>query len=114
MIGNYPELAARGTQLEPLVFKVIAVRSAGTRKSIRDILDFHKDDFPAAYEYLVTHIEQFEAALDDKRILELGKKPTTRAKAIADAMAGTEHGYDLRTSYEYARQGRRMKRAIHK
>jgi hypothetical protein len=106
--SHFPQLAARGTELEPLVFKIMELKSAGTKKSLRNILDFFKDDFPEAYEYLKSNIVQLDAALNDKTLLARAKRATTRARAIADALAGAEVGYDLRTSYERVREARRM------
>jgi hypothetical protein len=105
---QYPMLALRGSELAPLIQKVLEAKADGSRKSVQDVLDFYKDDFPKAYKYLQTYIERLETALRNKRLSNRAKKLPTRAKAIADALSGAEYGYDLSTSFEHTRQGRRM------
>jgi len=106
--SNYPKLAALGSSLAPMVSKVLAALADGTRKSVPALLEFWKEDYPEECRYLQKNIGQFRAALKDEWLLKRGKKISTRALVIADAMTGAESRLDLRTSFERAREGRRM------
>ncbi len=106
--AQYPRLANRGTELAPVIFKLMELRAGGSQRTLEDLLDSLKNDHPRACVYLHQHIDQLKQALIDKQLSKRATKPSTRASAIADSVAGAQYGYDIRTSYERAREGRRM------
>ena len=109
---EYERLAMAGARLAPLVEKIDAEIRSGTKRTVAELIHFWEKDFPDQSSFLSKHLERFQSALKDTRLSERARKPKTRATAIADAMAGAEDGFSLSTSYEKAREGRRIKKRI--
>jgi hypothetical protein len=108
--NEYARLAGLGTQLAPLIEKIDLALKDGTKRSVSELLQFWEKDYPEQSTFLNRHHERFQAALRDKRLRKRALRPKSRAAAIADAMAGAEDGLTLSTSYEKAREGRRMQK----
>jgi hypothetical protein len=111
--AHYENLAARGTQLAPLILRLLQELGTATKRSVQELLVFWGSDYPGESQFLLKYIDRFKAALKDQRLCRRAVKLRTRALAIADAMAGAEFDLELSTSYERAREGRRnLKSAI--
>lgn len=105
---QYPQIAMRADELYPVCLKVLTELESQTQRSVRKLFELWKQDFPGACTFLLRHIAQFESALKDKRLRKRAIRLESRARLLADAMAGAEYGLTPRTSIERARQGRRM------
>ena len=107
---EYPILAELGDRLAPLVLLFLRDRDAKTKRTLREMIEYQKNDFPSESAFLLKHLDRLEFVLKDKVLLKRAKKLPTLARLIADAMAGTEYDFEPRTSLERTRQGRRMAR----
>jgi hypothetical protein len=107
---EYPALAELASQLTPLILKLLVERDSRTKHTIQQMIEYQMNDFPLESAFLLKHSDRLETILKDKVLLKRAKKLPTRARLIADAMAGAEYNFEPRTSVERTRQGRRMAR----
>ena len=106
---EYVDLAAWSDQLAPACKKILVDVEATPARSLTVIVEGCRKEYPDTGTFLLRHIEQLESAMKDPELLNRVKKINTRARLLADAMAGAEYGLTLRTSIERARTGRRVK-----
>jgi hypothetical protein len=107
---EYSALAALGDRLAPLVLFLLKERDARAKRTMREMIEYRQNDFPFESPFLLKHLDRLESILKDKILLKRAKKLPTRARLIADAMAGAEYNLKPRTSLERAREGRRVAR----
>jgi hypothetical protein len=105
---EYTKIAMWGDRLYPVCLKVLTELRSGTHRSVRELLELWKQDFPEACTLLLHHLDRFESALKDKRLLKRAMGIESRARLLADATAGADYGLKFRTSIERAREGRRL------
>ena len=106
--GFYPELAAKSDQLFPVLKKLLSEQKTGTRRTTRELLKFWKKDCPEPCAFLLRHISRLELILKDAKLLQRATRPDSRARLIADAMAGADYKLAFRTSIERAQEARRL------
>lgn len=106
---DYSKLASLGDKLVPVLEKLLHELDSGTSHSLSQLLEFWQPDHPDACTFLLAYVGRLEMALKDERLLKRAKKPHTRARLLADALAGGEYDLTLRTSVERAREGRRLR-----
>lgn len=106
---EYPSLAELGDRLSPLVLLLLK-EDAGSGRTLQQMIEYQNNDFPTESAFLLKHLDRLESILKDKALLKRAKKLPTRARLIADAIAGAEYDFEPRTSLERTRQGRRMAR----
>ncbi len=104
---EYPALAALGDQLTPACRRILVGYEATPSCSITTIVEECRTEFAEAGTFLLRHIERLKSALEDRELLYRARKIDTRARLLADAMAGAEYDLSLRTAVERARTGRR-------
>ncbi len=107
--SEYPEIAALGDRLTSTCKKVLVALEATPNRSLTAIVEECGEEYTEAGAFLLRHLERLKSALKDPELLNRAKKIDTRARLLADAMAGAEYGLTLRTSIERARTGRRVK-----
>jgi hypothetical protein len=92
--------------LQPAILKYLEIPK--TSRTPPETLRYLKKDFPKACEFLSRNIRQFQQALDDPILLQRAKKNAwSRAKVLADAMAGSDYHLSFSTSRERVRRARR-------
>ena len=95
----------------PAVLRVLTELSTGTAHTIGEILQYLQKDYPEACEFLIRHSSRFEVCLKDPAVLRrASKRFPARARAIADAMAGSEYGVMFSTSMERVGEARRRRK----
>ena len=104
---DYPKLARLGDNLAPVILILLQEQAAKTKRTMKEILEFRENDFPEESAFLLRHLLRLESVLKNKALLKRAKKLPTRARLIADAMAGSEYDLEPRTSVERTREGRR-------
>ncbi len=107
--GSFPELAAKSDQLFPVLKKLLSEQKTGTRRSIRELLRFWKKDHPEQCAFLLRHISRLELILKDTKLLKRATRLNSRARLIADVMAGADYELAFRTSIERAQEARRLR-----
>lgn len=106
-VHKYPELAVRAAQLTPVIYKLLAELEQGTKKSLRDLLEFWKEDHPEACSFLLPYLGRLQQALNDQGLIKRGAKIKSRARVLADALAGSDYGLTFRTSLDRVRSARK-------
>jgi len=110
-LGQYPKALERADQLRPAIEKVLTELASRTLNTLPEILEYCRKDYPEACEFLLRHIRLLEQAFKDKRVMNRAtKRISAKARALADAMAGSEYGLSFSTSIERVRQARRSAR----
>jgi hypothetical protein len=86
-------------------------QSVGTTHSVRDILRYLAKDFSKACRFLLDNIHLLEECLEDPNVLAKAKtRPDARARAVADAIAGSVYlNRKFTTALEYLRIERRKR-----
>lgn len=105
---DYPEIAKMGERLAPVCELVVREQARKTKRTVPQILDFLAIDYPEEVSFLLKHLPRFEAVLKNKNLAKRATKTESRARIMADAMAGADFNLRPRTSLERARTGRRM------
>jgi hypothetical protein len=108
--AQYDKLLKRAEQLRPAIEKILRELSSTTH-TLEKILDYCRKDRPAACNFLSLHLQRFQQALNDKRVMNRAtKRIVARAGVLADAMAGTEYRLAFSTSIEKVGEARRAAR----
>ena len=108
-LEDYQNIAAAGESLFPTCLKLVEELERKTNNSATKILEYLEADYPAQSKYLQDHLSQLDAALKDNRLWIRGKKPHTRARLLADGLAGAALDLSFWTSVTFARQSRQTK-----
>ncbi len=107
---EFAKLLKRADQLRPAIKKILEL-TPGTAHSLEEILEYCQKDHPGAAKFLSLHLLRLQQAFNDKRVANRATKNiSARARVLADAMAGTEHGLAFSTSIERVREARRIAR----
>ncbi|MBZ5492190.1 MAG: hypothetical protein LAO76_14765 [Acidobacteriia bacterium] len=110
-LADYPRLIQVADSLSPLIGKILSQLEQSTKKTALETVMFWQADHPEAAGFLLSYYKQFELALHDATLKRRSKRPATRAKLLAEAMAGMEYGLTFSTSIERVRQARRMQQS---
>jgi hypothetical protein len=110
---EYRKIAIRGDSIYPVCLKIVTQLRCDTPDSVEQLLEHLKREHPEVCAFLLTHLQRFEAALKDERLLNRAKGVEPFAHLVADSMAGAEYGLEPRTAIERAREGRRMLSRTH-
>jgi hypothetical protein len=109
--GHGERILQRAEQLRPAIAKVLGELASHTSHTLPEILQYCQTDYPEACKFLSLHVQRFEQAFNDKRVINRAtKRISARARALADAMAGTEYELAFSTSIEKVREARRIAR----
>ena len=109
--SQYHKALKRAEQLRPAIEKVLTELAPPTAHTLPEILEYCKKDYPEACEFLVRHLQRFQQAFNDKRVMRRAtKRISAKARVLADAMAGTDHKLAFSTSIERVREARRLAR----
>lgn len=107
--GQRDRILKIAEQLRPAIEKILAELDSDTAHSLPEILEFHRKKYRDACDFLLVHLARFQRAFKDKRVMNRAtKRPSARARALADAMAGTDYGLAFSTSIEKVREARRI------
>jgi hypothetical protein len=107
--SHFEKLLERANQLRPAIEKILRERSSNTSHTLQEILDYCRKDHPEGCDFLSRHIERFQQAFKDKRVVNRAtKRISAKAGALADAMAGTDYELAFSTSIEKVREARRV------
>jgi hypothetical protein len=104
---KYPELRVLADQLRPVIEKLITELDSGTKRPISDFLEFWRKEHPEACSLLLRHLGRLEQALIDPALRKRGTKIKSRARVLADALAGSDYGLTFLTSRDRASAIRR-------
>jgi hypothetical protein len=109
--SKYKDLAARAELLTPVMLKLLTELQSGTKRSFQELLEFWKKDHDEGCSFLLRHIGRLRQALDSLALLKRGRKPLSRARVLAQALAGSDYGLTFSTSLVRVRQAKvgRMK-----
>lgn len=105
--SEYPAIAALGDRLTPACKKILVDYESNPNRSLATIVENCRKEVGEAGTFFLRHMERLKSALEDQELLNRARKIDTRARLLADAMAGAEFDLTLRTSIERARTGRR-------
>ena len=109
--SQYQKILQRAEQLRPAIAKILAELASPTSHTLPEILEYCKRDHPQACEFLSLHLQRFQQAFNDKRVITRAtKRVSARARSLADAMAGTDYGLAFSTSIEKVGEIRRIAR----
>jgi hypothetical protein len=108
---QYNEALAQAEVLVPALLKLLTQESVGTTHSVRDNLRYLAKDLPKACKFLLENIHRLEQCLEDPNVLAKAKtRPDARARAVADAIAGSVYlNRKFTTALEYLRIERRRR-----
>ena len=106
---DYRKIGMWGDKLYPVCLRLLTeLRFETPNHSVRELLEHLKQDHPEACNFLLRHLARCESTLKDKRLLKRAIRIESRARLLADGMAGADYGLKARTSIERAREGRRL------
>lgn len=106
---EYQALAELGDRLIPACKKILVDTETTPNRSLPAIVEACRKECPDACTFLLRHMERLKSALEDRELLNRARKRDTRARLLADAMAGADYNLTLLTSIERARTGRRAR-----
>lgn len=102
------ELVSRADSLYPVLLRVLRDLEGGTKHSAVEMLDFLRADYEGPVIYVRRHILKLEEVLrNPPKHLASAKRIETRAKLLAEGLAGCDDEYSFNTSVEKVRQARR-------
>jgi hypothetical protein len=109
--GQYDRILKRAEQLRPAIEKILSELTSETSHTLPEILKYCHKDYPEACDFLSRHLQLFQQAFNDKRVMNRAtKRLPARARTLADAMAGTDYNLAFSTSIERVREARRIAR----
>jgi hypothetical protein len=109
--GQYVKILERAEQLRPAIEAILNELASGTSHTLEEILEYKRKDHPGACRFLSLHLQRFQQAFNDKRVMDRARKRiSARARALADAMAGTDYELTFGTSIEKVGEVRRIAR----
>jgi len=108
---QYNQALDQAKVLVPALRKLLEQQAVGTTHSVRDILRYLAKDFSKPCRFLLDNIHLLEGCLEDPNILAKAKtRPDARARAVADAIAGSVYlNRKFTTALEYLRIERRRR-----
>jgi hypothetical protein len=108
-IHKYPELATRSDMLKPIIERLLLELKSATKVPISEFLKLWKIDHPEGCNFLLCHLSRLQQAMADPSLLKRGTKIKSRARVLADALAGTEYKLTFRTSLDRTAAARRSR-----
>jgi hypothetical protein len=109
--GQYSRILERAEQLRPAIERILGELSSGTSHTLEEILEYCRKDHHGACDFLSRHLQRFKQAFNDKRVMNRATtRKSARARALADAMAGTDYQLAFSTSIEKVGELRRAAR----
>jgi len=106
--GQYAKALATAELLRPAVLRLLQELDSETSHSIGEILNYLQTDYPDACKFLLSNISRVHQALNDPRVQNRAKKRiVSRARVLADALAGSDFELQFSTSIERVREARR-------
>jgi hypothetical protein len=108
-LHKYSELAAWSDRLTPVIEKLLSELALGTKRPISDYLEFWKVEHPGACGFLLSHLDRFQIALNNPALRIRGTKVKSRARVLADALAGSDYNLSFLTSRDRASAARRFR-----
>lgn len=109
--GHYHKALKRAEQLRPAIEKLLTELASPTTHTLPEILKYCQKDHREACKFLLRHLRRLQLALNDKRVMNRARKRiSARDRALANAMAGTDHKLAFSTSIERVREARRRAR----
>lgn len=106
------KIVNRAEQLRPAIEKVLKELSSQTSHTLEEILSYYRQDFPEACDFLTLHIQRLRQAFNNNRVVNRATtRISARARALADAMAGTDYDLAFSTSIDKVRAARRLARS---
>jgi hypothetical protein len=107
--GQYAKALTTAELLRPAVLRLLQELDSATSHSLEEILKYLQTDYPDACKFLLSNISRVHQALNDPRVQNRAKKRiASRARVLADALAGSEYGLQFSTSIERVREARRL------
>jgi hypothetical protein len=107
-IHKYPELALWSARLTPVLEKLLRELESGSGRPISDYLEFWRKEHSEACDFLLRYLARLQQALGDAGLAKRGTKIKSRARVLADALAGSEYELTFRTSLERVRSARKL------
>jgi hypothetical protein len=108
---QYDKILKRAEQLRPAIEKILNELASDTTHTLPEILEYYRKDYQGACDFLLLHLRRFQQAFNDKRVMNRATQRTSaRARALADAMAGTDYELAFSTSIEKVGELRRAAR----
>lgn len=87
---QYEEALRQSDVLVPALLTLDRQLSIGTSHSLKQNLKYLSKDFPEACQFLLENSDVLRESLDDPKVMARGKtRPNARARALADAIAGS-------------------------
>jgi hypothetical protein len=110
--SQFEKILNRAEQLRPAIKKISDELSSNTSHTLEEILAYCRKDHSEACDFLALHIRDFRQAFNDEYVLKRAtKRPSARARALADAMAGMDYGLAFSTSIQKVGEARRLARS---
>jgi hypothetical protein len=110
-LAQYEKILKRAEQLRPAIEKTLHELASNTSHTLAEILEYCRKDHPGACDFLSLHFQLLQQAFNDKRVVKRAtKRISARARALADAMAGTDYELAFSTSIEKVGEARRIAR----
>ena len=106
---KFPELAARSDILAPIIEKLLLELKSGTKVPVAEFLKLWKIDHPEGCTFLLHYLSRLQRALVDPSLLKRASKIKSRARVLADAMAGSDYNLSFLTSRDRASAARRSR-----
>lgn len=108
---QYDEALREADILVPALLKLDKQMSVGTSHSLKQNLEHLSKDFPEACLFLLENIHLLKRSLDEPKVLARGKtRPNARARALADAIAGSIYlKRKVSTAIQYLGEERRRR-----
>lgn len=103
--AQYARLLETAESLEPAILQLLNMPK--TSRTLREVLLYLKKDHPKVCEFLTSHIARLQEALDDTPLFLRAKRDLgSRARVLAEALAGSEFQLTFSTSRECVRRAR--------
>lgn len=104
-----PELAARSDILAPIIERLLHELKSETKIPVAEFLKLWKIDHPEGCTFLLRYLGRLQQAMDDPSLLKRATKIKSRARVLADAMAGSDYNLTFLTSRDRASAARRSR-----
>lgn len=89
--GQYDHALKLSDDLHLLLLRLLQEQATGTTNTTQDIIQFIAKDFPGTVGLVIENLALLEDVLQDRHLQGKAKKTRTRARVLADALAGAVH-----------------------
>lgn len=105
---DYKRLVDVAQLLEPAILHLIKLPT--TKRTLSENLGYLKKDHARACKFLSRYVAQLQRALDDTTLFLRAKKHLpSRARVLAEALAGSEYELRFSTSREFVRRAKALR-----